>query len=411
MATIAVPQRSTLSGTGLTRAIVIALVLAILVAASMASGSLAVYWLFGITFGFILQRSRLCFASGFRDLFLLRDGGNLRGILVGLAVASLGFALIEARAVPTPGNGALPDGAHLMPVSLQFAAGGLFFGVGMVLAGGCVSGTLYRIGEGYVGSWVAMLGIIGGLALSTHQWNWWWDNFSAKAPTVWLPDVFGYGGAILVTLGTIAVLYLGTLWWEMRSGPRPAFGLKRAVETPALTLRDWFLQRYRAIFGRGWPIVYGAIALAILNTYVYLFDQPLGVTGELSNWGNRAVGLAGVTTPVMHGASTLAGCLLTLDPNASVIGVGTMLDGGVILGALLAALLANEFKIRFPRQRVRYAQSLGGGLFMGYGAGIGAGCTIGAFFSAIPSLGLNGWVFGVSLLAGAFVGVQVIKRL
>ncbi|HEX5414067.1 MAG TPA: hypothetical protein VFZ25_00275, partial [Chloroflexota bacterium] len=103
MATIAVSQRSAFSGTGLARAVIIALILAILIATTVANGGLAVYWAFGITFGVILQRSRLCFASGFRDLFLLRDAGNLRSILAGIAVASLGFALIEARAVPTPG--------------------------------------------------------------------------------------------------------------------------------------------------------------------------------------------------------------------------------------------------------------------------------------------------------------------
>jgi hypothetical protein len=48
---------------------------------------------------------------------------------------------------------------------------------------------------------------------------------------------------------------------------------------------------------------------------------------------------------------------------------------------------------------------------MGYGAGIAVGCTLGAFFSAIPSLGLNGWAFGLSLLVGAGLGTQVIKRI
>ncbi|MCL4545374.1 MAG: YeeE/YedE family protein [Chloroflexi bacterium] len=48
---------------------------------------------------------------------------------------------------------------------------------------------------------------------------------------------------------------------------------------------------------------------------------------------------------------------------------------------------------------------------MGSGAGLAAGCTIGAFFSAIPSLGLNGWIFGLGLLTGAAGGVQVIRRL
>jgi len=48
---------------------------------------------------------------------------------------------------------------------------------------------------------------------------------------------------------------------------------------------------------------------------------------------------------------------------------------------------------------------------MGYGAGISIGCTIGAFFSAVPSLALSAWVFAPSLLLGAFLGVQIIKRL
>jgi uncharacterized protein len=135
------------------------------------------------------------------------------------------------------------------------------------------------------------------------------------------------------------------------------------------------------------------------------------VTGELSNWANRAAAGVGIATPVMLGASGLAGCLLVTDPNAGWVNTGTMLDGGLVLGALIAALLANEFKLRFPRQPIRYVQSLGGGLLMGYGAGIAAGCTIGAFFSAIPSLGLNGWLFGVALLGGAYGGVQIIKRL
>ncbi|MGH2519706.1 MAG: YeeE/YedE thiosulfate transporter family protein, partial [Chloroflexota bacterium] len=87
------------------------------------------------------------------------------------------------------------------------------------------------------------------------------------------------------------------------------------------------------------------------------------------------------------------------------------LDAGVIAGAFVAAVLASEFKVRWPRQRRRYLQSAAGGIGMGYGAGLAVGCTIGAFFSAIPSLGLNGWIFGLSLLIGAFGGVKIIQRI
>ena len=48
---------------------------------------------------------------------------------------------------------------------------------------------------------------------------------------------------------------------------------------------------------------------------------------------------------------------------------------------------------------------------MGYGAGLAIGCTIGAFFSSIPSLSISGWLFGISLAIGAFLGVKIIKKL
>jgi len=54
---------------------------------------------------------------------------------------------------------------------------------------------------------------------------------------------------------------------------------------------------------------------------------------------------------------------------------------------------------------------VGGGVLMGYGAGIAMGCTIGAFFSGIPSLALNGWVFALFLGIGAWVGTQAIRRI
>ncbi len=84
---------------------------------------------------------------------------------------------------------------------------------------------------------------------------------------------------------------------------------------------------------------------------------------------------------------------------------------GMFVGSFAAAMGAGEFKIRVPKQPARYAQSLGGGVMMGYGSGIGMGCTIGAFFSAIPSLAVNGWVFGGFLAIGAWIGTHIIRRI
>src|SRR5882762_4635273 len=114
---------------------------AILVLAERAQARLAIYWALGLGLGVVLQRGRVCFAGAFRDLFLMRNGTMMRAILVGLAIASPIFALIQARAVPNPAFGALPPGAHALPFGLHLVAGGLLFGIGMVVAGGCVSGT------------------------------------------------------------------------------------------------------------------------------------------------------------------------------------------------------------------------------------------------------------------------------
>ena len=82
-----------------------------------------------------------------------------------------------------------------------------------------------------------------------------------------------------------------------------------------------------------------------------------------------------------------------------------------MLGAFIAAMIAGDFKLRWPRQKMVYPRVLLGGVMMGYGAGLASGCTVGGFFSAVPSLGLNGWVFGACILGGALVGIQIIKKI
>ena len=123
----------------------------------------AIYWVVGVVFGVTVQRSRFCFTSAFRDFFLLGQTRMIKGILVGLAVSSVGFVMIMSTVSPNPGFGAFPSDAHVLPVGLSTLIAGILFGIGMVLAGGCVSGSLYRMGEGYVGSWVAILGVMVGL--------------------------------------------------------------------------------------------------------------------------------------------------------------------------------------------------------------------------------------------------------
>src|SRR5919199_1867799 len=189
------PRAAQLPWHALFLVVAVGVALAVLVLAQRVEARLALYWALGLGVGLVLQRGRLCFAGALRDLFLMRNGTMLRAILVGLAIIAPVFALIESRAVPEPSFGALAAGAHVVPLGLNLAVGGVLFGIGMVVAGGCVSGTLYRIGEGYVASWASLLGILLGLSLAAHTWNGWYTLTIQSAPPGWLPAALGYGGA------------------------------------------------------------------------------------------------------------------------------------------------------------------------------------------------------------------------
>lgn len=404
-ASAAMPTRSTHVALGLAAA---AAAFVILVGTASSDRLLAVFWLFGLAFGFVLQRSRFCFASAFRDLFLLGDARVMKGIIAGLAVATAGFTVLMARLVPEVSFGGPPPGATVLPLGVHMLLGGVLFGVGMVLAGGCTSGSLYRAGEGYVGSMVALLGIMLGLEISSHTWNWWWEVHIGQAPLVWFPAHLGYLGATLITFAGLLALFVFVSWWEFRASI--LLPIKRAEPVAPTSLREQFGALWQTIFVKGWPVVVGGVALGVLNVLLYTYRHPWGVVAGLGIWADKLASTVGLEAGELLGRSSLAGCAFEPE-TASALGHMSLLNVGVIVGAFIAACFAAEFKLRFPRQAIRYGQSIGGGVLMGYGAGLALGCTVGAFFSAIPSLALNGWVFGGSLAIGAYLGVKIISRL
>ena len=369
---------------------------------------LAPLWILGIAAGFTLQRSRFCFASAFRDLFLFGSGRIMKGVIVGLSICTIGFAINMYNQVPFPEFGVLPAEANILPVGVSTIVAGLLFGVGMVLAGGCVSGSLYRMAEGYIGSWVTMAGIIIGLGLLSQTWNWWWDTLIFRESPIWLPAKLGYGGSVVLTLSGLLAIFMLILWWESRSGLSMPNIPSREVS------QDTFGQKlsvlWRSVFVLGWPAIAGGTVLGGIGVLMYMVHMPWGVTGELTRWANTTMTTLGFSPPEALGLRAIGGCAGRAD-ESGIFTHTFAVTVGVLPGALVGALFAGEFKLRFPQSARRYVQSLGGGIIMGYGAGLGIGCTIGAFFSSIPSLSISGWLFALSLAGGAFLGVKIIKRI
>lgn len=182
---LAVPARSA-DRQGLVAWILVALWVAGLVGYSMTgmpqhAGLLA----FGGMFGIVFQRSRLCVSAAFREIYVSRNGTVMKQVLLAIGLGALGFGVLKGQGYQ-PMHYVLPVGAHTL-------LGGIIFGVGMVIAGGCGIGVLWRAAEGYLRAWVALFfgmmtaglwtaiygahvgqGGLYGQPVYLGQWGWYW---------------------------------------------------------------------------------------------------------------------------------------------------------------------------------------------------------------------------------------------
>lgn len=163
--------------------------------------------------------------------------------------------------------------------------------------------------------------------------------------------------------------------------------------------RSWvggFLRRqYDAVFTRPWPVLPTALMIATLNVFLFAYDKPWTASDGLRNWGDFLLQLLGVLEqPEL------------LPP---VLYSGSVLNIGLLVGGLLAALLSGEFAVR-PAPAAELLKGGLGGLLMGAGAMLSFGCNIGGFFSALSALSASGVAMMAGLLVGAFLGARYLIR-
>jgi uncharacterized membrane protein YedE/YeeE len=271
--------------------------------------------------------------------------------------------------------------------------GAFIFGIGMQLGGGCASGTLYTVGGGSTRMLITLAAFIAGSTIGAAHLHWW-----AALPSIArisFVELWGPWTALGAHLAVFAAIAGLTLVLEKRRHGRLV-----TTEAP----RRHGLAR----FLRGpWPLVAGAVALAVLNfATLALAGRPWGITSAFALWGSKiaaATGLADVaswpywSTPARQAELT----------NSVLNDVTSVMDFGIIVGALLAAALAGRFR---PTWRVPLRSAVAavvGGLLLGYGARLAYGCNIGAYFSGIASGSLHGWVWLVAAFFGNVLGTKV----
>jgi uncharacterized membrane protein YedE/YeeE len=347
-------------------------------------------FLIGGFLGVTLYHSSFGFASAYRKLFVTRNIDGMLAQIVMLAVATLLF-------VPTLAAGSIfgqdVKGA-IAPVGVQGAIGAILFGIGMQLGGACGCGTLYTMGSGSLSMIITLitfcLGAFG--ASLTRQW---WAALPATSP-ISLSQTLGWVGAVFLQLGLFALAVVLLKWWH-RTRQHP--DETKSFDSASTTVLS------RALRGP-WSLVAGAIALAVLNWLTLILSgQPWRITWGFALWAAQALTWLGWNPANNPFWSQGAGQIAL---SQGVFGdVSSVMNFGIVLGAVLAAALAGRLMPKGNWDTRAIGATVLGGLIMGYGAFIGFGCNVSAYFSGIASTSVHGWVWIIAALVGTVIGLRL----
>ncbi len=335
--------------------------------------------------GFTLYHAAFGFTSAYRNAILHRDISGVAAQLAMIALAMLLFApiLAEGRVL---GHGVV---GAVAPLGVQVAVGSFLFGLGMQLGGGCGSGTLFTVGGGNLRMAVTLAAFVAGAFWGSLDLGFWAAMPRWRA--VSLGAELGWPLALALQLGLLGAVWLGLRRWAGRAPQGPLW--------PPLP-------RARQLLGGGWPLLFGAAMLALLNVATLaVAGHPWTITWAFTLWGAKAAALLGWDPA---GSAFWSG---GFPGRALARGIfedtTSIMNIGIVLGAFAAAGLAGRFAPGFRIPLRSLAAAVAGGLLMGYGARLAYGCNIGAFFSGMASTSLHAWLWIACALAGTWLGVRL----
>ncbi len=422
---------------------------------------LVAYIWFGFAYGMMLQYGRFCFASASRDLF----AAGVPRMAVGILVALIFFSLIQATLASTN-----MSTFHPAPFGIHTLIAGMIFGVGMVLAGGCASGSLYKIGEGNGTSFLAaFFGLCIGQAIFVNVK---WFNF--LIPQKWVDAALAKGLPADKMTSSFDTYLAGYVW------DQPTLQMSHTK-----TISDAFPGALKYFIGDS--LINALIPAVLLIIIIYAFYIRKGfmkkrakAKGRATGFGDEFAGIwnmitaskrttlmgvligivAGLHIFVMKGMQIRFGVnnfgqLLTRMGHTSDVSIkGTVFDPGywyitsqegqlggwildklgwdmhnniffgvnnglpdpwrnpalwMSLGIVFGAMAMARLNNEFKFKLPKgelIAWGLIGGLLMGWGSRPALGCNIGAFFIRVAGGDPSGWLYGGGMVMGAFVGVK-----
>lgn len=344
---------------------------AILLALVLLDGQLASAALIlgGFGLGVVFLRAEFSYTASWRHFLTRGEAGGLIGGLIVIAISALVIVPVAALS-PAYGGAIAPLGPSLI-------IGAVTFGIGMQLANGCGSGTLYTAGGGSGRMLVTLLffvigSVFGSLSLPSFLALGGIDPILAS-------DYVGPWGGLALTLATLAGM---------------------AVLLAAIARK----RGGNVVPSRNYII--GGILIGLLCVAVFLAGgHPWSVTFGYTVWGAKAATALGFDLS-QSAFWQWEGPKHALEGSV-LADTSSLTDFGMLFGAMAAAAAARPFATAAWPPMKSLLAAVVGGLLMGWGARLGFGCNIGAFVGGVASGSLHGWVWFGCALVGSLVGIRL----
>ena len=422
---------------------------------------LIAYIWFGTAYGMMLQYGRFCFASASRDLF----AAGVPRMAVGILIALIFFSVIQAGLAATD-----MSTFHPAPLGIHVLISGVIFGVGMVLAGGCASGSLYKIGEGNGTSVLAIMGIsfgqavfvdIGGIFNNLLPQSWidsaaaktwipselmtsWYDTYLVgyvwDKPTVMLSETsfitsnfsgasrFFVGNALLNAIIPALVIMVVIYAFYVRKG----FMIRRAKAGGNTGFGDNLAGLWAMITASKRTSIMGVLIGITAGLHIYTM-KGMQIKFQINNFGQILTRM-GFNSDVSFNGTVFDPGYWYITSQEAQFGAWVLEKFGwdmhdniffgyvnglpepwrnpalwMSIGIIFGAAVMALLSKEFKLKMPKgelIVWGLLGGTLMGLGSRPALGCNIGAFFIRAAGGDPGGWLFGIGMVTGAYAGVM-----
>ena len=351
---------------------------------------LGAVFIIAVIMGAVVNKTHFCTMGAVSDWVNIGDTGRMRAWVFAMAVALIGVIVLETASVINLSSETFPPFRSANFAWPRYIAGGLMFGIGMVLASGCGNKTLVRVGSGNLKSLVVLL-----IAMVASYLVLWSPLFE-KAFLPWIQPAsinLAQHGMPTQQAGDVISGLLG-------QAPSKTNNLAVALMFAAAMLIFVFKSKdFRGSFDN---MLSGAVVgLAVIAGW-YLTGGALG-----QSWKEYAEMATDIPSRVQVQSYTFISPMgdtlrYLLDPaKMSLVNFGVVALAGVISGSFLYAITTKNFRIEWFASFGDFVNHAIGGVLMGIGGVLSMGCTVGQAITGMSTLAIGSMLTFIAIVAGA----------